>query len=260
MLRAVEKLDGMVKTRGLQLQQSEQLLDYLTTFRELMSWATEFLARMSAPELSANLGDAVAVHSRHALLYDEMKLRDDNDFQAFEKTGVKMIREGHLMSDDVREKISTLNSRKRTLIDCWQIRNSIYEQHLDYLKWLKDISELEGWMKHKEEEAFSTDYGTSFDELDKLMLRQLELEEAILNKDEKLEGVKRITLIETEFKALKLKEEEARRADEIRLETERLDAIKKKEAARKSRERKREDERRRTQEIILPHNSSFQKE
>ena len=84
------------------------------------------------------------------------------------------------------------------------------------------------------------------------------MEEALGNKECKIEGIKRVTLIETEFAALKEKEEAARRADEERREGERGEAIKKKEAARKSRERRREDERRRTQEIVLPINHNFQ--
>merc|ERR1711956_12885 len=72
------------------------------------------------------------------------------------------------------------------------------------------------------------DYGNTFDDLDKLMIKQLEMEEALLNKDEKINQIKRITLIETEFKALKAKEEEARREDEQRQEDERLEARKKK--------------------------------
>ena len=259
MLRAVEKLDTMIKSRDTQLAQSEQLLEYVATFRELMSWATEFLARMSAPELSDNLQDAGTVHSRHAQLNEEMKIRNA-DFHAFEKSGEQLIKQGHLMSDDITDKINTLVSRKKTLVDCWELRNRIYEQHMDYLKWLKDITDLEGWLKLKEEDVYSTDYGKTFDELDKLMLKQLEMEEALLNKETKVDGIKRITLIETEFKALKEKEEEARRADEKRLEDERMEAIKKKETARKTRERKRDDERRRTQEIVLPPSSTFNKE
>jgi len=106
----------------------------------------------------------------------------------------------------------------------------------------------------------SSDYGNNFDDLDKLMIKQLEMEEALLNKDEKISQIKRITLIETEFKALKAKEEEARREDEQRQENERLEAIKKKEMARRTREKKREDERRRTQEIILPPSHVLNKE
>ena len=63
-----------------QLQQNEQLLDYLLSYRELMSWAAEFQARMTSPELSENLQEATAVHSRHQQLNDEMKIRLETDF------------------------------------------------------------------------------------------------------------------------------------------------------------------------------------
>ena len=96
-----------------------------------MAWASEFLARMSAPELSENLQDAVTIHSRHRwekislsskrnelilnllfnrLLHDEMSLREA-DLDAFEKTGLTLIKNGHFMGEDITEKIATLNSR-----------------------------------------------------------------------------------------------------------------------------------------------------
>ena len=46
---------------------------------------------------------------------------------------------------------------------------------MDYLKWLKEIMELEGWLRQREDDVFSTEYGNSFDELDKLMLKQVHL-------------------------------------------------------------------------------------
>ena len=101
-------------------------------------------------------------------------------------------------------------NRKSTLVSLWQLRNRIYEQHMDYLRWLKDIHELESWMQLKEEDVHSRDYGSSLDELDKLMIKQLEMEEALQHKELKVSDIKRITLIESEFRALKEKEEEAR--------------------------------------------------
>lgn len=252
-MRSVEKLDMMVKQRDTQLEQNEQLLEYYTNFRELMSWANEFLARMCSPELSKDLQQAISVHSRHALLLDEMKERDV-EFNIFDDSGAELISNGHYMREDIREKIGILAQRRRTLGELWTLRDSLYVQHLDYLKWLKEINDMESWLDEKEPEVNSGDYGNNFDDLDKLMIKQLEMEETLLNKEEKMSEVKRITLIETEFKALKAKEEEARRTDELRLENERVDVVKKKEMARRSRERKREDERRRTQEIVLPPN------
>lgn len=259
LLRAVEKLDDMVKQRDTQLEQNEQLLDYHSTFRDLMAWANEFLARMCNPELVRDLHEATTIYSRHGLLHDEMTHRGP-DFDKFETFGSELIDNGHYMSEDIREKVSSVVHRKKTLVELWTLRNSLYEQHIDYLKWLKEINEIENWLSEKEPEVSSADYGSNFDDLDKLMIKQLEVEEALLNKEEKVNQIKRVTMIETEFKALKAKEEEARREDELRQENERLEAIKKKEMARRTREKKREDERRRTQEIILPPSHSLNKE
>ena len=259
LLRAVDKLDGMVKQRDSQLEQNGQLLEYHGRFRDLMTWANEFLARMCNPELSRDLHEASTIYSRHGLLHDEM-IERGNDFARFEDFGLELVNNGHYMSQDIQEKVSSVSHRKKTLLELWTLRNSLYEQHIDYLRWLKEINDIESWLGEKEPEMTSGDYGNTFDDLDKLMIKQLEMEEALLNKDEKINQIKRITLIETEFKALKAKEEEARREDEQRQENERLDAIKKKEMARRTREKKREDERRRTQEIILPPSHVLNKE
>jgi len=259
LLRAVEKLDDMVKHRDSQLEQNGQLLDYHSSFRDLMTWANEFLARMCNPELSKDLHEASTIYSRHGLLHDEM-IERGNDFARFEDFGRELIDNGHYMSQDIQEKVSSVSHRKKTLMELWTLRNSLYEQHIDYLKWLKEINDIESWLGEKEPEVTSSEYGNNFDDLDKLMIKQLEMEEALLNKEEKINQIKRITLIETEFKALKAKEEEARREDEQRQENERLEAIKKKEMARRTREKKREDERRRTQEIVLPPSHVLNKE
>ncbi len=259
LLRAVEKLDDMVKQRDSQLEQNEQLLDYHSTFRDLMTWANEFLARMCNPELSRDLQEATTIYSRHGLLHEEMKARG-HDFDKFEEFGRELIDNGHYMSEDIREKIASVVHRRKTLLELWTLRNSLYEQHIDYLKWLKEINEIEYWLGEKEPEVSAEEYGSNFDDLDKLMIKHLEIEEALLNKEDKVNQIKRVTLIETEFKALKAKEEEARREDEQRQENERLEAIKKKEMARRTREKRREDERRRTQEIILPPSHTLSKE
>merc|ERR1712066_422498 len=237
-------------------QNAESCLELL---KNSMTWANEFLARMCDPELSKDLHEASTIYSRHGLLHDEM-IERGNDFARFEDFGRELIDNGHYMSQDIQEKASSVSHRKKTLMELWTLRNSLYEQHIDYLKWLKEIKDIESWLGEKEPEVTSSEYGNNFDDLDKLMIKQLEMEEALLNKEEKINQIKRITLIESEFKALKAKEEEARREDEQRQETERLEAIKKKEMARRTREKKREDERRRTQEIVLPPSHALNKE
>ena len=48
-------------------------------------------------------------------------------------------------------------------------------------------------MHQKDEDVHSREYGTSLDELDKLMIKQLEMEEALQNKEVKVNDIKNIT-------------------------------------------------------------------
>ena len=38
------------------------------------------------------------------------------------------------------------------MTECWKLRNSIYTQHLKYLKWIQDVSKFETLMKQANED------------------------------------------------------------------------------------------------------------
>nr|XP_040577591.1 spectrin beta chain, non-erythrocytic 1-like [Lepeophtheirus salmonis] len=246
-------LERKAKDRDEQLKQNEKLLEYYSDYRELMSWTTEIMSKVTGPELGKNLQDAEFLTIQHNQYLSEIQSRNE-EFDNFEKTGLALIDNHHFMSDDIQERISVLCSRKKTLDQCWSLRSRIYSQHLDYFKWLKQIHDLESWLGAREVEVSDGSYGNSIQDVEFLLAKQNEIEKSLASKDERISDIERLTLIETEFAELKEKEEAARREDENRREAERIQAIKKKEMARISRERKREDERRRTQEIVFTFN------
>ncbi|CAB4056725.1 SPTB [Lepeophtheirus salmonis] len=247
-------LERKAKDRDEQLKQNEKLLEYYSDYRELMSWTTEIMSKVTGPELGKNLQDAEFLTIQHNQYLSEIQSRNE-EFDNFEKTGLALIDNHHFMSDDIQERISVLCSRKKTLDQCWSLRSRIYSQHLDYFKWLKQIHDLESWLGAREVEVSDGSYGNSIQDVEFLLAKQNEIEKSLASKDERISDIERLTLIETEFAELKEKKEEAaRREDENRREAERIQAIKKKEMARISRERKREDERRRTQEIVFTFN------
>eukprot|EP00096_Caligus_rogercresseyi_P009860 TRINITY_DN3445_c0_g1_i1.p1 TRINITY_DN3445_c0_g1~~TRINITY_DN3445_c0_g1_i1.p1 ORF type:complete len:1494 (-),score=668.45 TRINITY_DN3445_c0_g1_i1:164-4645(-) len=246
-------LERKAKDRDEQLKQNEKLLEYYSDYRELMSWTTEIMSKVTGRELGKNLQDAEFLTIQHNQYLSEIQSRKE-EFTNFQKTGLSLIDNHHFMSDDIQERISVLSSRKKTLDQCWSLRSRIYSQHLDYFKWLKTINDLETWLSAREVEIRDGSFGSSIQDVEMLLAKQKEIEKSLAGKDERIPDIERLTLIETEFAELKEKEEAARREDENRREAERIQAIKKKEMARISRERKREDERRRTQEIVFTFN------
>jgi len=93
--------------------------------------------------------------------------------------------------------------------------------------------------------------GESIAEVEELIRQHEDFEKTIEAQGDKLEALKRKTLIENAFMSQRVKEEEAKKEEAKRVEKERVEAIKRKEVLRITEERKREDERRRTQEIKL---------
>jgi len=245
---ALVHLLQMSAARDEKLKQNQQIQRYFDDYRELMAWASEVMAKITSPDLASDLTGAETLISRHKEIRSEIDARLES-FKRFETAGKELISGGHFMSAEILEKISVLNTRKEKMLECWGLREEIYNQHLDYLVWAKEADAIEYWMSSREPHITDNNFGNNIVEVEELIKRQQDFEGAIVAKEADLENVHRITMIEQNFAALREREEEAKQEEIKRREQERLEGIKKKELARITNERRRENERRRTQEI-----------
>ena len=245
---AVATLLQMSKQREEKLKQNQQIQRYFDDYRELMAWASEVIAKITSPDLAADLTGAETLIARHKELKSELDARQDS-FRRFESAGKELVAAGHFMSSEILEKISVLNSRWEKMQECWGLREEIYNQHLDFLQWSKETDAVESWMASREPSILDSNLGTNIVEVEELIKRQQDFEGAIVAKEAELGSVHRVTMIEKNFAALREREEASRQEEVVRREQERLEGIKKKELARITNERRRENERRRTQEI-----------
>ena len=246
--QAIRNLLNLAVEREEKLRQNHQIQRYFDDYRELMAWASEVMAKITSPDLASDLTGAETLISRHKEIRSEIDARLGL-FTKFEEAGQKLIKNGHFMSTEILEKISVLMSRKDKILECWSLREEIYNQHLDYLLWTKDADAIESWMSSREPHIIDSNFGADIDEVEELIKKHNDFEGAVLAKEGDLTSVHRITMIEKNFEALREREEAARQEEVRRKEQERLEGIKKKELARITNERRRENERRRTQEI-----------
>ena len=246
--QAMNNLLHLSSSREEKLQQNQQIQRYFDDYRELMAWSSEVMAKITSPDLAADLSGAETLISRHKEIRSEIDARLGL-FTRFEAAGKELIRSGHFMSTEILDKISALTSRKEKMLECWTLREEIYSQHQDYLLWAKDTSAIESWMSSREPHIIDSNFGADIDEVEELLKKHNDFEGAVLAKEGDLQTVHRITMIEKNFEALREREEAARQEEIKRKEQERLDGLKKKELSRITNERRRENERRRTQEI-----------
>ncbi|KAK8731668.1 hypothetical protein OTU49_007418 [Cherax quadricarinatus] len=230
------------------LYQAEKLQSYFDDYRELMAWLNEILAKITAPELPRDVPGSEAVISRHKEYKTEIDARADA-FDKFSAAGNALIDQGHFMAEEIAEKIATLEARRKLLVESWHSRDTIYEHNFDLRVFLRDTQVFEAWIESRESIVKEDQMGDSITEVEELIRCHDDFLKTIDAQEDKLDPIKRFTLIEGEFQAQKRREENDRKAEVARREQERMENIKRKEVQRITDERRREDERRRTQEI-----------
>ena len=134
--QAIHNLLFLAGEREDKLRQNHQIQRYFDDYRELMAWASEVMAKITSPDLASDLTGAETLISRHKEIMSEIDARLGL-FTKFELTGQDLIQNGHFMSSEILDKISVLNTRKDKILECWSLREEIYNQHFDYLLWTK---------------------------------------------------------------------------------------------------------------------------
>lgn len=219
--------------------------------KEAMSWISEKIAIITSVELAKTYNDGLYLLQKHNEMHQEL----DNQAPTLDKVD-KMCTEYLSKNDFKRLHVegmkTSLKERRDFLTDCWKSRSELYAQHLDYLKWQREINNIETWLTEKEEELSSQALGDSVEETEELIRKHAELEDLLQRENERVDKICRLTKIESEMKHLKEKEESNRLKETHRQQQEEQEALKRRETLRVNREKRRAEERRRTQEIVYP--------
>jgi spectrin alpha len=121
---------------------------------------------------STNLGkDLTGVQNllkKHQALQTELSGHEAR-IKAVCGTANDMIGSNHYASDDIREKMSDLNSKWQSLKDKAAARKTDLDDSLQAQQYYADANEAEVWMKEKEPAATSTDYGKDEDSAQSLL-------------------------------------------------------------------------------------------
>ncbi|XP_026331526.1 spectrin alpha chain-like [Hyposmocoma kahamanoa] len=195
---ALEDLSARAEQCVAQLELAGQLQHLFGTYQELLAWTNETLARVTAPELAADVSGAERLLARHRDVGVEIHAKDDA-FKALYADGEKLVKEGHFMAGEIEERMSTLRARRQQLDAAYNNRASIYERHLDALIFKRDADALDNWIATRMPLVRDGKYGESVAQVEELINRHKDLEETIESQKDKFSGLKRITLPEGRY-------------------------------------------------------------
>ncbi|XP_049531966.1 spectrin beta chain, non-erythrocytic 1 isoform X2 [Anopheles darlingi] len=222
------------------LMQAEQLQAYFDEYRDLMAWINEMLAKITAPDLAKDVAGAELLIVKIKEHRTEVDARKEA-FEVFDRTGRKLIEDGHFLANEVQEKIAVLEQRKRLLDTTIIQRSEMYELNLDTQRFLKEAEDMEGWIISRQVQLKESKLGDSIAQVEDLLRKHEDFEKTVAAQEEKVLALKRITLLEQKFKRQLEAEQAARIAEKERIERERHEALKQKEVQRITEERRRRE-------------------
>ncbi|KAL3276987.1 hypothetical protein HHI36_012347 [Cryptolaemus montrouzieri] len=230
-LKAYEYLFVCAERRKSNLQQAEQSQVYIDQYQDFLAWISEMLARVTAPHLPQEVLEAELLIEKH----NELKVEIDAKEKAltkFYETGEEYIKENHFMAQDIEDKINILKHRFAILLETWQKRKTIYDQNLDAQLFKREATILENWLIMREDTLKDGKLGDNILQVEDLIRKHCDFEEAIKAQEEKFAALRRKTMIEEAF-AQQLKQEELiRKAEKERQEQEKLEMRKRQEMQR----------------------------
>jgi hypothetical protein len=244
-----------LSTRKDKINQSQAMFIFGNEFNELSEWLREMLVKITSSDLSgaqlSEVNNAELLIKRHKEHKTEIDLQQPKlqKFIAKSDDLVSQARKlGNLTSqNETKSKIEAIVEANRNLLDTWQSRQELYEQNLEYFKFMREIKLLDAWLSSKDG-FVNTDMlgGDSISSVETMMKQHSDFEQMLLSMADRFESLKQENKLERTLKELKEREMASKKRADAQFEEE-----KKKDMERKRKmEKRRQDDRRRTQEII----------
>ncbi|XP_056641828.1 spectrin alpha chain isoform X2 [Diorhabda sublineata] len=181
-------LTAKAKERREKLEESYALHRFLADFRDLVSWINDMKAIISADELAKDVAGAEALLERHQEHRGEIDAREDS-FKATTEAGQQLLEKNHYASDEVKEKLSMLDSDKKSLIALWDERRILYEQCMDLQLFYRDTEQADTWMAKQEAFLANEDLGDSLDSVEALIKKHEDFEKSLAAQEEKIKAL-----------------------------------------------------------------------
>ncbi|CAI4223262.1 unnamed protein product [Auanema sp. JU1783] len=202
----------------------ENLQAYFQEYRELIQWMKKMQALMTSEQLPRDVKGCEALARKHDEYNLEMQGRKGH-VDDFISKGKNMIQNGHVLAQEISDKVAFLEKSWAVLCEVWKDRHELYTENTDCQLWKQNASELELWLIEREALL-----GEDWRQLDSVETAESHLRDyedflvTVNSQSERCEGVKRLTLIEQNFSKLRRKEsdrariaEDERRRDTIKI-------------------------------------------
>ncbi|VDI17966.1 spectrin beta [Mytilus galloprovincialis] len=217
-VNAWKNLQLNVTSRKNKLADASDLYRFFNLVRDLLLWMEDIIRQITTQEKPRDVSGVELLMNNHQSLKAEIDAREEN-FAICLNLGRDLLDRKHYRSDEVREKLIALTTRREDMSDNWSERWEYLQLILEVYQFARDASVAEAWLMAQDTYLNNQDLGQNLDEVEILIKKHEAFEKAAATQEERFIALERLTTFEMKEKAkekddpekYKLEKEERRR-------------------------------------------------
>ncbi|XP_055520757.1 spectrin beta chain, non-erythrocytic 1-like isoform X2 [Leucoraja erinacea] len=189
------------------ISDSVEKFRFFNLVRALMLWMDDVNRQMDAQEKPRDVSSADLTIKNHQGIKSEIDARNDS-FTASIEMGNALLDKNHHASDEISEKLSQLQERRKEINDKWKDKEDWLQLVMEVLQFGRDASVAEAWLASQEPYVRAGEVGSSVDDAENLIKRHEGFEKAAAAWDERFSALEKLTTLEQQEIQRKREEEE----------------------------------------------------
>ncbi|XP_059770401.1 spectrin beta chain, erythrocytic [Balaenoptera ricei] len=181
--------------RRTQLVDTADKFRFFSMVRDLLSWMESIIRQIETQEKPRDVSSVELLMKYHKGILAEMETRSKN-FSACLELGESLLQRQHQASDEIREKLQQVVSRRKEMKEKWKARQEQLHMWLEVCQFSRDASVAEAWLIAQEPYLASRDFGHTVDSVEKLIKRHEAFEKSTAGWAERFAALEKPTTLE----------------------------------------------------------------
>ncbi|XP_059860383.1 spectrin beta chain, erythrocytic [Delphinus delphis] len=181
--------------RRTQLVDTADKFRFFSMVRDLLSWMDSIIRQIETQEKPRDVSSVELLMKYHKGILAEMETRSKN-FSACLELGESLLQRQHQASDEIREKLQQVVSRRKEMKEKWKARQEQLHMWLEVCQFSRDASVAEAWLIAQEPYLASRDFGHTVDSVEKLIKRHEAFEKSTAGWAERFAALEKPTTLE----------------------------------------------------------------
>ncbi|KAF4017570.1 hypothetical protein G4228_008746 [Cervus hanglu yarkandensis] len=181
--------------RRTQLVDTADKFRFFSMVRDLLSWMDSIIRQIETQEKPRDVSSVELLMKYHQGIRAEIETRSKN-FSTCLELGESLLQRQHQASDEIREKLEQVVSRREEMKEKWEARWERLRMLLEVCQFFRDASVAEAWLIAQEPYLASRDYGHTVDSVEKLIKRHEAFEKSAASWEERFAALEKPTTLE----------------------------------------------------------------